>query len=981
MHVHRGLPRSPRCIKAPAFRFRTLCVTASFAALAAAAVAQGITPDQLQMLQQAQQGRSSGTSQTVAPGVTPQNTILEPTGVPSQQPISRLEQILSDRAGISLQLFGYDQLGSSRPVNLPQIGAVQDSYILGAGDEVVVSLRGQENSEYRAMVDRDGRVVLPKLNPISAAGRTFGQFRQDVAAAISRAYVSTQGFVSIGRIRQISVLVSGEVGSPGMRTLTGLSTVVDAVLVSGGIKKSGSLRNVKIVRGGREITIDLYAVLTGQARSNAATLTDGDRIIIPTLGKTVAVSGWVRKPGIYELPAGRSAISARQFMALAGGTETRGLYRMTLLHVGSDGRNQMSQLSDAGGTVSDGDILFVQPAASENSRMVTLSGGTNLAGKYAATGGKLSQLLKSPGALGEEPYTLFGVISRRDPNTKLRTLMPFTPVAVLNGIEDMTIQSDDIIRVLSTTEARSLLAAVQQFRARRTAEQEATINPQSAEQALGGKSMLTAGTNNINGINGGNGANGATGANAMDAGVGGEFSALKSGGVPQAGSSSSAGASSSNVGDVLSSASLGQNPDMAGVGQRQILGTLNASGISGSAAGDGTDNGIAGPAGGRGSPQPGNLNQSQPQLQSKSVRLSDLAVQLRVDDLVLVNFLDDRAINIDGAVNGPGLYFIGPDANINAVLAAAGGLSRQADRTNIDVISTILDTATGSSQTEHRKLTLAGGANESYIVGPRDDIRVNEVFSLAGGGSVALAGQVRHAGTYHIVRGEHLSDLLIRAGGLTDTAYPYGTVFLRRSVALKEQDAYHRQAEEIQNQLILAMSRRDPTSKMSPDSYAAIQSYISQVRNQKPIGRVTVVADPAILAANPGADPLLEPNDVVYVPQRPYSVSVLGEVLQPGSIPFRSDMSATDYIDAAGGYSQFANSDQTILVLPDGSARRVQNSWLKFSSDVVPPGSTIFVARDVSGLDTHQIFLDITQITSQLAVSVASLAVLATQVK
>jgi len=101
--------------------------------------------------------------------------------------------------------------------------------------------------------------------------------------------------------------------------------------------------------------------------------------------------------------------------------------------------------------------------------MATLSGGTALAGKYAATGGKLSQLLKSPGALGEDPYTLFGIISRRDRVTKFRVLVPFTPVAVLNGTEDMTIQGDDIVRVITANEARTLFLAVQQFRVRRDA--------------------------------------------------------------------------------------------------------------------------------------------------------------------------------------------------------------------------------------------------------------------------------------------------------------------------------------------------------------------------------------------------------------------------------------------------------------------------------------------------------------------------------
>ncbi len=81
-------------------------------------------------------------------------------------------------------------------------------------------------------MDRDGRVVLPRIDPIAAGGRTFGAFRQDVDAAIHRAYVASSASVSLGRVRQVSVLVSGEVMFPGVRLVTGLSSVIDAILLS-----------------------------------------------------------------------------------------------------------------------------------------------------------------------------------------------------------------------------------------------------------------------------------------------------------------------------------------------------------------------------------------------------------------------------------------------------------------------------------------------------------------------------------------------------------------------------------------------------------------------------------------------------------------------------------------------------------------------------------------------------------------------------
>jgi polysaccharide biosynthesis/export protein len=887
------------------------------------------TADQLQQLQQQLQQNGQNTT----PGVAPQQVILEPSTPNQKLPPSRLEQILSGRAGARLRQFGYDQLGVGRAVTIPQMGAVQDSYVLGPGDEIVVTLRGQENSEYRTTVDRDGMVTLPRLTPISAAGRTLGDFRQTLVVAIQRAYVSTSGYVTIGQVRQVNVLVSGEVNSPGVRIVSGLSTPVDAILVSGGVKKSGSLRNVYILRQGRRITIDLYSVLTGGALDRPVALADGDRIVVPPLGPTAAAVGWVRRPGIYEIGGGRSTIGVRELQSLAGGLEVRGKYRLSVLKVAPDGRNQMVSLASDAGTIGDSDILFVQPAASQTSSMATLSGGTSLAGQYAVTGTKLSAILKSPGALGGDPYTLFGIISRRDSTTLLRVLVPFTPVAVLKGSQDMNVQSDDIVRVISTQEARVLFAAIREYRTQSQADLDSLRNPHIEKRG------------DLGNLAGNESANAAA-----------IQSAAQSANSTQAASLAALASATNRTANAI------------GTGNGDFYQPQAAPLDTQQAAQPYTQNLQEGPD------IPGEVPTN-----VEVKRVADLAGQLRVDPLVLINFLGDHSINVDGAVQGAGLYLVGPDADIQSVVAAAGGLARWADRSAIEVISTSVDPNAGSARTERRTLSLAGGADAGFIVSPQDEIRVNEVFTQVGIGSVVVQGQVRNVGTYQIVRGEHLSDLLSRAGGLTESAYPYGTVFLRRSAAEREQDAFRRQAQEIQDQLLVAMSRRDSNSKLSPDAFVAMQGYINQIKNQKALGRVAVSADPAVLAANPDADPVLEPGDVIFVPQRPFSVAVLGEVLQPRNVPFRSDMSASDYIDSAGGYSQFADESETILVLPDGSARRLSGSWFSLGRSDIPPGSTIYVARDISGIDLHQVIVDTTAIVSQLAVTAASLAVLSRQ--
>src|SRR4029079_12572678 len=125
-------------------------------------------------------------------------------------PPSRLERLYSDRAGRPLTQFGYDILGVPTSFTSSQLGAPQDNYILGQGDQIVVVLRGQEDQTYRETVNRDGQIILPRLNPIPAAGRTLGEFRADVERQVAQSYISTQAFISLANIRQISVLVTGE---------------------------------------------------------------------------------------------------------------------------------------------------------------------------------------------------------------------------------------------------------------------------------------------------------------------------------------------------------------------------------------------------------------------------------------------------------------------------------------------------------------------------------------------------------------------------------------------------------------------------------------------------------------------------------------------------------------------------------------------------------------------------------------------------
>lgn len=509
--------RRSRCLSAAGFFLPFLVALAGWLVLPSSGMAQSSDP--LSLLQQMQRGGLGGVLGGGAGGLggglgsgggsgdltssAAQNQTLQPQvpTVSNRQPPSRLEQIMSARSGVRLAQFGYDQLGVGRQVTVPETGAVADDYIMGPGDEVVVSLRGQENSDGRYTVDRDGRVILPRLSPIPAAGRSFGSFRQDLDAAVHHAYVASTASVSIGRVRQISVLVSGEVNVPGQRIVTGLSSVVDALLLSNGVKKTGSLRNIRIQRDGHEHIVDLYSVLTGSGSGAFMRLADGDRIIVPPLGPTLAVAGLVRRPGIYELPSHAGGMLVRTLLALAGGQEIRGRYRLAVQRIEADGRLNLVTLENESGVIRDSEILSVELGADLASSQATLSGGLGLAGQYPiTTGTRLSDVIRAPGAMGTSPYTLFGIIVRKDPRTLLRSLIAFTPVAVLNGTEDLALQTDDIIRPISTDEAQMLSFVLKTYLDKLAQDQARIRNPLETQRAdaaaaAGGTAPASSGSN------------------------------------------------------------------------------------------------------------------------------------------------------------------------------------------------------------------------------------------------------------------------------------------------------------------------------------------------------------------------------------------------------------------------------------------------------------------------------------------------------
>lgn len=436
---------------------------------------QNFASSQLSRNQAARQNRES-------PRAVSEREIMERISVDKlirENAPSPLEAMYSSRIVQPLEQFGYDLfgvphaetravLGSSSVASSSPSGAVQDDFILGAGDELEIVFTGQRRDRGVYTINNRGLLIVPDLPPIPASGRSIGQLRVSIEAA-ARNLHNTEAYVSLSSVRQIGALVIGHVKRPGRKNLTVFHTVLDALMESGGIEKTGSLRQIKLIREGRSTILDLYALLMHGQSTVDLRLRDGDRIIVPAIGPTVAVAGEAKRPGIFEIlttrrgmlhePAKNSEkLTLNEMLELGGGVLAPGRNRHLQLGITAAGAEEIAEINDAFvPAFGDGSILMVSKGLEKRSGTVELRGNTRRPGLHALAENKnLSDLLSSDSVLGPQTYPLLGVIERFDADQLTDVLMDFPLRLVLKGDFDRALRDGDVIHLFSHAQIAGL---------------------------------------------------------------------------------------------------------------------------------------------------------------------------------------------------------------------------------------------------------------------------------------------------------------------------------------------------------------------------------------------------------------------------------------------------------------------------------------------------------------------------------------------
>lgn len=739
---------------------------------------------------------------------------IEPKADEPKKP-SALEDLYSNRIVDELSQYGYDlfdtALTMAKERNTIPAGMVQDDYILSSGDTLDIVVRGQVNLRDKYTINNQGTIIIDQFAPLTAAGKSIGALKQALQHEASSMH-NTQVFISLSGIRQINVLVTGHVEKPGRKNLTVFHTALDALSMAGGVDKTGSLRQIKLVRNGKTHLIDLYKLLMASTSGADKLLQDGDRIIVPPIGPTMAVSGSVKRPAIYEVRR-HEKISLHQALQLAGGVLVPGQSRYMKMQFTQTGDETIEDVSTAKKRIfGDGSILMVEQSEQRQASAVTLSGHTRQPGTHDLKKSKtLSTLITSDRVLGKDIYPLIGIIERRDPNQLTKELIEFSPRHILTKEEDQTLNEGDVIHLFSMDEIRSL---DQERETNKSLYHQASFTPQKQKTAI--------------------------------------------------------------------------------------------------------------------------------------------------DNPIIQSFLKERAAFIRGAVRQEGAYPLTKNATLDSVLALAGGMSLEANKQNIEV--------TSRANGRHTYNIEAISPTEISI-NAGDTVRVNQKFKKISDQSVMILGEVKNPGRYDLMPGDTMLKLMERAGGVSGHAYPDGAIFSRAAERKREKTRYQAQAQDLEMKLAASLGQARNDNKPDMKQVSTTQSLIAQLKSATAVGRITVEADPASLKADPAQDILLEAGDKIFIPKRPLTVRVAGEVLSPASLQFRSGKGPHDYIREAGGTTYYADKGRTFVVYPDGSAQPISISSWSHRSSMIPPGSTIVVPHDPKPFDFLESAERVSQILANLAIS------------
>jgi len=355
--------------------------------------------------------------------------------------------------------FGSDFFSSSSNTFEPNLRiATPRNYVLGPEDELVVDIYGNSVDNFRMKISPEGTVKMLNLAPVYVNGLTIEQASERIVNRLRQAYSSlnrpgsgTYSSITLGNVRSIRVMITGEAANPGTYTVSSLATAFNALSVSGGPNRNGSFRNIEIIRNNVTIKkIDLYRFLVDADLKDNIALQDQDIILIRPFETKIELRGEIKRPGIFEAKAGEKFINLVRY---AGGY-TPDAYTSMVTYQRNTGTNYIigsidsTQLNTF--VPQNGDIFTIKKILDVVANQIEIIGAVTVPGTYALEErcNTVLELIKMAQGLSSRAFLNRAILERSSGGDVQTGIVALDLRKIVSGeIEDVTLLPGDILTI------------------------------------------------------------------------------------------------------------------------------------------------------------------------------------------------------------------------------------------------------------------------------------------------------------------------------------------------------------------------------------------------------------------------------------------------------------------------------------------------------------------------------------------------------
>ena len=370
-----------------------------------------------------------------------------------------LEQLLAERDALKKKVFGRDIFNNTELSFEPNMNiATPQNYRLGPGDAVFVDVYGASQKNEQCTVSPDGYITIEGYGPVQVSGLTVDQANARLRSTLGSRYSSSKIRLSVGQTRTIMVNVMGEVKTPGTYTLSAFATVFHALYMAGGTNDIGTLRNIKVYRNNRLVTVvDIYDyILNGKLTGNVR-LADNDVIVVGPYDCLVNVTGKVKRPMFYEMKPNESIASLLKYSGGFCGDAYKKAVRVNRKNGSEYSAYNIEEFDFASFHVADGDSVSVDSIMPRYANTVEVKGAVFRPGMYniGEQVNSVRSLIEHADGVTEEAITNRAVMHRMKPDRTLEVVSVDLAGIMSGKVADIPLKENDVLFVATKTEKMS----------------------------------------------------------------------------------------------------------------------------------------------------------------------------------------------------------------------------------------------------------------------------------------------------------------------------------------------------------------------------------------------------------------------------------------------------------------------------------------------------------------------------------------------